>query len=177
MVAWILGLVAVLCLSSGVWADKCDGGCGGEGNGKTTNNVDVDVVKIVDLTGAGAAASAKLVGAASADAVTSKYGEISGEAFFESVGITTVNMAAGNANIVQANTGLEILAVDGVELEGATATTVNSTFNESGTVRYDEISGNAFAGATGITTVQMSSGNGNVLQSNVNVGVGLGFPK
>ena len=38
--------------------------------------------------------------------------------------------------------------------------------------RTDTISGNAFQNATGITTVNSSAGNANVLQSNVEVNIG-----
>jgi hypothetical protein len=97
-------------------------------------------------------------------------------AFQNAEGIITVQQAAGNGILQQANVDVDInkmtkmmrgyggkgSKVGGLEVEGL-------YLLEKDYSRFDKISGNAFQNAVGITTVQMSSGNGNIQQANISL--------
>lgn len=102
-----------------------------------------------------------------------RFDLIEGNAFQNAEGITTVQQAAGNGVLLQANVDVDINQMKnmmrgyggksgGLEVEGL-------YLLEKDYSRFDKIAGNAFQNAVGITTVQMSSGNGNILQANVNL--------
>lgn len=101
---------------------------------------------------------------------------ITGNAFQGAMGITTVQQAAGNANVLESNVevaaGLD--AADDIELSAQEVEVEEVLILERHYSRTDTISGNAFQDATGITTVNTSSGNANILQSNVEVNIGAG---
>ncbi len=100
---------------------------------------------------------------------------ITGNAFQGAMGITTVQQAAGNASVLESN-----VEVNAADLEPADELALSAQEVEVEEVlilerhysRTDTISGNAFQNATGITTVNSSAGNANVLQSNVEVNIG-----
>lgn len=98
---------------------------------------------------------------------------ITNNAFREALGITTVQQAAGNTSILESNVGIEGLeGADQFELSAQEVEIEEILVMEKHYNRADTISGNAFMEATGITTVQQSAGNANILQSNVEVHVG-----
>lgn len=172
--SFVFGLVAVLVLSCVVFADTVDDVNVNDGDAiiivgdktyENNNDIDTDLGEF----GTGVGAFAHLVGNSSSDAVNVRQGTITEDAFKDAVGITTVQMSAGNGNAVQSNVGLDIFAAAADDLAETMAVTVEAESYDMGALRQDLISGNAFSSVCGITTVQMSSGNANVLQSSVEV--------
>ena len=104
---------------------------------------------------------------------------ITGNAFQGAMGITTVQQAAGNTSILESNVEVNAAAdlepADELELSAQEVEIEGVLLLERHYSRTDTISGNAFQNATGITTVNMSSGNANILQSNVEVNIGGGL--
>lgn len=104
---------------------------------------------------------------------------ITDNAFYNAEGITTVQLSAGNTNLLETNVDVTTLALaDDLDLSAQEIEIEDIVLLEKKYNRSDVISGHAFQGATGITTVNMSSGNANVLQANIGVnigGVGMGY--
>ncbi|MDZ7671220.1 MAG: hypothetical protein U5K53_00010 [Halanaerobiales bacterium] len=104
---------------------------------------------------------------------------ITNNAFYNVEGITTVQLSAGNANVLETNVDITTLALaSDLDLSAQEIEIEDIKFLEKEYSRSDVISGHAFQGATGITTVNMSSGNANVLQANIGVnigGMGMGY--
>ena len=98
---------------------------------------------------------------------------ITNNAFYNAEGITTVQLSAGNTNILETNVDVTTLALandldlSAQEIEVEEVMLFDKRYNRS-----DVISGHAFQGVSGITTVNMSSGNANVLQANIGVNIG-----
>lgn len=92
-------------------------------------------------------------------------------AFQNAAGITTVQLSTGNGNVLQSNTRIALANADVDDLVGTVALAFDPESGESYVMRRDKIADNAFQNVAGITTVQMSSGNGNALQANVNIEV------
>jgi hypothetical protein len=98
---------------------------------------------------------------------------ITNNAFYDAEGITTVQLSAGNTNILETNVDVTTIALandldlSAQEIEVEEVMLFDKRYNRS-----DVISGHAFQGTTGITTVNMSSGNANVLQANIGVDIG-----
>jgi len=98
---------------------------------------------------------------------------ITNQAFRGAEGVTTVQQAAGNANALQSNVKVEgLTAANEFELSAQEAEIEEVFVLAKEYSRTDKIAGHAFQDATGITTVNMSSGNANILQSNVEVEIG-----
>ena len=102
---------------------------------------------------------------------------ITGNAFQGVMGITTVQQAAGNASVLESNVEVNAAGLEpanALELSAQEVEVEEVLILERHYSRTDTISGNAFQNATGITTVNSSTGNANVLQSNVEVNIGAG---
>lgn len=99
----------------------------------------------------------------------SRFDKLSGSVFTDSEGIITVQQSAGNTNAQLSNVGLDVKYMGDIDLAGVGQTIGCVVITEKDYMRFDEISGSAFAGAAGILTVQQSSGNANLQQSNVDV--------
>ncbi len=103
-----------------------------------------------------------------------RFDKIDDEAFENATGVTTVQMSAGNGNILQSAQNVLVLNdVCDADLQEVNAKIYKTVSFDDYDKRFDKISGEAFQNATGITTVQMSSGNGNILQAGLNVQVEL----
>lgn len=98
-----------------------------------------------------------------------RYDEIDDFAFQKAAGILTLQLSSGNGNILQANTRIAIANADVKDLVYTYAKSCDATSYETYLKRGDYITGSAFQFAAGIITLQMSCGNGNILQSNVNI--------
>jgi len=98
---------------------------------------------------------------------------ITNQAFRGAEGITTVQQAAGNTNILESNVKVEgLTAANEFELSAQEAEIEEVLVLSKEYSRTDKIAGNAFRDVSGITTVNMSSGNANILQSTVEVELG-----
>jgi len=98
-----------------------------------------------------------------------RFDKLSGSVFSDAEGIVTVQQSAGNTNAQLSNVGLDVKFMGDIDLAGVGQTIGCIIVTEKDYMRFDEISGSAFAGAAGILTVQQSSGNANLQQSNVDV--------
>ncbi len=117
---------------------------------------------------------AELSNVESYETYTSQFNQVSDTALEDVTGGLMVQMVAGNGNIMQANSSFEgysssDVIPDDVKTQEIRASISNVSSHDTYVSRYNTIGGNAFTNATGITTVQMSSGNGNILQSNVSI--------
>lgn len=87
-------------------------------------------------------------------------------------GITTVNLASGNGNLLNADIDVTALAkANSMDLTLSLAGIIDVDSNDHCYTRWDVITDKAFQNAIGITTVQMSSGNANILQTSVGIEV------
>jgi hypothetical protein len=106
-----------------------------------------------------------------------RWDKIENSAFRGAEGITSVNLASGNGNILETNVDVTALApANSLDLN-ASIISVSGVYMDTCCceyMRWDSISDNAFRDVMGITSVNMSSGNGNALQTNVGIEVNPG---
>lgn len=100
-----------------------------------------------------------------------RYDLLDENAFQNAAGITTVQLSTGNGNVLQGNTRIALANADVDDLVSTMVEVVCPDSEDEYYERYDLVTGNVFQNVAGITTVQMSSGNGNALQANVNIEV------
>lgn len=111
------------------------------------------------------------------DGSYTRWDTIEGNAFSGASGITTVNLSSGNGNVLETNVEVSayneasMMELDGSLILAAGIYDFFSCGSNGYYTRWDSISDNAFMNATGITSVNMSSGNGNALQTNVGIEV------
>jgi len=98
-----------------------------------------------------------------------RYSEITNSAFAGAHGILTTQLASGNANAQSSAVYVDVKFLGDIDLVPVGQSVNGSLFLEKNYMRYDAISGNAFAGAVGILTTQLSSGNANLQQSIVDI--------
>lgn len=108
------------------------------------------------------------------DGKYTRWDEIKHDAFRNAEGITSVNLSSGNGNVLETNVDISALAeASSLDLTGSMIFITGSYMDKpcKSYMRWDTISNNAFRDVVGITSVNMSSGNGNVLQTNLGIEV------
>ena len=98
-----------------------------------------------------------------------RYSEITNSSFAGAHGILTTQLASGNANAQSSAVYVDVKFLGDIDLVPVGQSVNSSLFLEKNYMRYDAITGNAFAGAVGIVTTQLSSGNANLQQSIVDI--------
>jgi hypothetical protein len=100
-----------------------------------------------------------------------RYDLIDGNAYSGSHGILTTQLSAGNANAQSSAVYVDVTFLRDIDLVPVGQSVNGTLFIEKNYMRYDAIGGNAFSGAVGILTTQLSSGNANLQQSIVDIEV------
>ena len=100
-----------------------------------------------------------------------RHSEIMGSAYSGAHGIVTTQLSSGNINLQLSNIAVDVKFMHDADLMAVGQLATGLLIHEKNYMRYDAIGGSAFSGAVGIITTQLSSGNGNLQQSFVDVEV------